>query len=181
MCQKGAAHDRHTAKHQCPDGHHARPPVVFTRGKGAYIWDSQGRRYLDFVQGWAVNALGHAPPEIAQALAEQAKALITPSPAYYNGPSLDLANTLAHSSCFDRVFFTNSGAEAVEGAIKLARRYGEFHKDGAYEIITFDGAFHGRTLATMSASGKAAFAPLFEPKVPASRRPGSTTSSPSKP
>ncbi|MGI9480185.1 MAG: acetylornithine transaminase [Hyphomicrobiaceae bacterium] len=143
-----------------------RPPVVFTRGKGAYIWDSQGRRYLDFVQGWAVNALGHAPPEIAQALAEQAKALITPSPAYYNGPSLDLANTLAHSSCFDRVFFTNSGAEAVEGAIKLARRYGEFHKDGADEIITFDGAFHGRTLATMSASGKAAFAPLFEPKVP---------------
>ncbi len=144
----------------------ARPPVVFTRGQGSYLWDSTGRRYLDFVQGWAVNALGHAPPSIAKTLAEQGATLITPSPAYYNAPSLALANTLTTQSCFDRVFFTNSGAEAVEGAIKLARRYGEFHKAGAYEIITFDGGFHGRTLATMSASGKAAFAPLFEPKVP---------------
>lgn len=143
-----------------------RPPVVFTRGEGAYLWDSTGRRYLDVVQGWAVNTLGHAPPSIAKALAEQGATLITPSPAYYNAPSLELANTLTENSCFDRVFFTNSGAEAIEGAIKLARRYGEFHKGGAYEIITFDGAFHGRTLATMSASGKASFEPLFEPKVP---------------
>lgn len=144
----------------------ARPPVVFARGDGSYLWDSNGKRYLDFVQGWAVNCLGHAPPAIAAALAEQAATLITPSPAYFNAPSLKLADALVSHTCFDRVFFTNTGAEAVEGAIKLARRFGEFHKDGAFEIITFDGGFHGRTLVTMSASGKAAFEPLFEPKVP---------------
>lgn len=144
----------------------ARPPIVFAHGAGSYLWDSNGKRYLDFVQGWAVNCLGHAPPSIATALADQAATLITPSPAYFNAPSLKLAGALVKHTCFDRVFFTNSGAEAVEGAIKLARRYGEFCKNGAFEIITFDGGFHGRTLATMSASGKASFRPLFEPKVP---------------
>jgi acetylornithine/N-succinyldiaminopimelate aminotransferase len=144
----------------------ARPPAVFVRGEGSYLWDDSGKRYLDFIQGWAVNCLGHSPPVIADALAAQAKRLLTPSPAFYNGPSLALAKALVDRSCFDRVFFANSGAEANEGAIKLARRYGALHRDGAYEIISFDGAFHGRTLATMSASGKKAFEPLFEPKVP---------------
>ncbi len=143
----------------------ARPPTVFVRGEGSYLWDDTGKRYLDFIQGWAVNCLGHSPPEVAEALAEQAKLLLTPSPAFYNGPSLKLAKALTDHSCFDQVFFTNSGAEANEGAIKLARKYGALHKNGAYEIITFEGAFHGRTLATMSASGKKAFEPLFEPKV----------------
>jgi acetylornithine/N-succinyldiaminopimelate aminotransferase len=143
----------------------ARPPAVFVRGEGSYLWDDDGKRYLDFMQGWAVNCLGHSPPEIAEALAAQAKLLLTPSPAFYNGPSLKLAKALTGHSCFDRVFFTNSGAEANEGAIKLARKYGALHRHGAYEIITFDGGFHGRTLATMSASGKKAFEPLFEPKV----------------
>ncbi len=143
----------------------ARPPVVFEKGEGSYLWDSNGKRYLDFVQGWAVNCLGHAPAHLAYALSKQANELITPSPAYFNGPCLELANKLVAHSCFDEVFFTNSGGEANEGAIKLARRFGEKHRDGAYEIITFDGAFHGRTLATMSASGKKAFEPLFEPKV----------------
>jgi len=144
----------------------ARPPTVFVRGEGSYLWDDTGKRYLDFIQGWAVNCLGHSPPQIAEALAAQAKLLLTPSPAFYNGPSLKLAKALTDHSCFDQVFFTNSGAEANEGAIKLARKYGALHKNGAYEIITFEGAFHGRTLATMSASGKKAFEPLFEPKVP---------------
>ena len=144
----------------------ARPPVVFVRGEGSYLWDDTGKRYLDFMQGWAVNCLGHSPPAVAEALAAQAKLLLTPSPAFYNGPSLKLAKALVDASCFDRVFFANSGGEANEGAIKLARRYGALHRRGAYEIITFDGAFHGRTLATMSASGKKAFEPLFEPKVP---------------
>jgi acetylornithine/N-succinyldiaminopimelate aminotransferase len=143
----------------------ARPPTVFVRGEGSYLWDDSGKRYLDFIQGWAVNCLGHSPPQIAEALAAQAKLLLTPSPAFYNGPSLKLAKALTDHSCFDQVFFTNSGAEANEGAIKLARKYGALHKNGAYEIITFEGAFHGRTLATMSASGKKAFEPLFEPKV----------------
>src|ERR1700730_7977015 len=144
----------------------ARPPSVFVRGEGSFLWDDNGKRYLDFVQGWAVNCLGHSPPEVAEALAAQAKLLLTPSPAFYNGPSLELAKALIDRSCFDQVFFANSGAEANEGAIKLARKYGTLHRNGAYEIITFEGAFHGRTLATMSASGKKAFEPLFEPKVP---------------
>jgi acetylornithine/N-succinyldiaminopimelate aminotransferase len=144
----------------------SRPPTVFVRGEGSFLWDDSGKRYLDFVQGWAVNCLGHSPPAIADALAAQAKLLLTPSPAFYNGPSLQLAKALTDHSCFDQVFFTNSGAEANEGAIKLARKYGALHKNGAYEIITFEGGFHGRTLATMSASGKKAFEPLFEPKVP---------------
>ncbi|CCD88625.1 succinylornithine transaminase, also has acetylornitine transaminase activity, PLP-dependent [Bradyrhizobium sp. ORS 285] len=144
----------------------ARPRTVFVQGKGSWLWDDSGKRYLDFIQGWAVNALGHAPPELAKALADQATRLITPSPAYFNDTSLQLAKTLTERSCFDQVFFTNSGAEANEGAIKLARKYGALRKNGAYEIITFEGGFHGRTLATMSASGKKAFEPLFEPKVP---------------
>jgi acetylornithine/N-succinyldiaminopimelate aminotransferase len=144
----------------------ARPPIVFVRGEGSLLWDDTGKRYLDFVQGWAVNCLGHSPPVVIEALGQQAKLLITPSPAFYNAPSLKLAQALVERSCFDQVFFANSGAEANEGAIKLARRYGAMHRAGAYEIITFEGGFHGRTLAAMSASGKKAFEPLFEPKVP---------------
>jgi acetylornithine/N-succinyldiaminopimelate aminotransferase len=144
----------------------ARPPLVFVRGEGSWLWDHAGRRYLDFVQGWAVNALGHCPKAIADALAAQAATLINPSPAFWNAPSARLAQRLVEHSCFDRVFFANSGAEANEGAIKLARKWGAKFRGGAYEIITFDHAFHGRTLATMSASGKPGWDALFEPKVP---------------
>jgi acetylornithine/N-succinyldiaminopimelate aminotransferase len=144
----------------------ARPPLVFVRGEGSWIWDHAGRRYLDFVQGWAVNALGHCPKPIADALAAQAATLINPSPAFWNAPSARLAQRLVERSCFDRVFFANSGAEANEGAIKLARKWGAKFRGGAYEIVTFDHAFHGRTLATMSASGKPGWDALFEPKVP---------------
>jgi acetylornithine/N-succinyldiaminopimelate aminotransferase len=148
----------------------ARPPAVFVKGEGSCLWDDAGKRYLDFMQGWAVNCLGHSPPVVAEALAAQAKLLLTPSPAFYNEPSLKLAKALVEHSCFDQVFFANSGAEANEGAIKLARKYGKLHRGGAYEIITFEGGFHGRTLATMSASGKKAFEPLFEPKVSGFRK-----------
>jgi acetylornithine/N-succinyldiaminopimelate aminotransferase len=148
----------------------ARPGHVFVRGEGSFLWDDTGKRYLDFIQGWAVNCLGHSPPAIAEAISAQARRLITPSPAYYNDTSLKLAKALTDMSCFDRVFFANSGAEANEGAIKLARKYGALRKNGAYEIVTFEGGFHGRTLATMSASGKKAFEPLFEPKVSGFRK-----------
>jgi acetylornithine/N-succinyldiaminopimelate aminotransferase len=148
----------------------ARPPAVFVKGEGSCLWDDAGKRYLDFMQGWAVNCLGHSPLVVAEALAAQAKLLLTPSPAFYNEPSLKLAKALVEHSCFDQVFFANSGAEANEGAIKLARKYGKLHRGGAYEIITFEGGFHGRTLATMSASGKKAFEPLFEPKVSGFRK-----------
>ena len=143
-----------------------RPDLVFERGQGAYLYDQNGRAYLDFVQGWAVNCLGHCPPEISAALVQQAGQLINPSPAFYNGPMIELAGLLTANSCFDRVFFANTGAEANEGAIKLARKWGRVHKDGAYEIITFDHSFHGRTLATMSASGKDGWDTLYAPQVP---------------
>ncbi|KPK27947.1 MAG: acetylornithine aminotransferase [Betaproteobacteria bacterium SG8_40] len=144
----------------------ARPPLVFVRGAGSWLWDHNGKRYLDFVQGWAVNCLGHSPSVIADALAGQSRKLITPSPAFYNEPSMQLARRIVEHSCFQKVFFANSGAEANEGAIKLARKWGALNKGGAYEIITFQDSFHGRTLATMSASGKPGFQERFEPKVP---------------
>jgi acetylornithine/N-succinyldiaminopimelate aminotransferase len=144
----------------------SRPEIVFTEGQGSWITDSQGRKYLDFVQGWAVNSLGHAPQIISDALCAQSKKLITPSPAFYNEPMIDLASALTAKSCFQQIFFTNSGAEANEGAIKLARKWGQKNKGGAYEIITTVGAFHGRTIATMSASGKPGWDVMFPPQVP---------------
>lgn len=143
----------------------SRPPLVFLRGKGSWLWDNEDKCYLDFVQGWAVNCLGHCPEIITDVLTKQSGRLLTPSPAFYNEPSMQLARLIVQHSCFHRVFFTNSGAEANEGAIKLARKWGELNKNGAYEIITFENSFHGRTLATMSASGKPQFEKLFEPKV----------------
>ena len=142
-----------------------RPQVVFVAGHGSWLTDSEGRRYLDFIQGWAVNCLGHSPRPIMTALARQAERLINCSPAFYNDQMIRLADLLARHSGLHQVFLANSGAEANEGAIKLARRWGEKHSDGAYEIITMDHGFHGRTLATMSASGKAQWEQLFEPKV----------------
>ncbi|MEX0759070.1 MAG: acetylornithine transaminase, partial [Tistlia sp.] len=143
-----------------------RPATVFLRGEGSWLFDEAGRRYLDFVQGWAVNCLGHSPEPLVRALAEQAPRLINCSPAFYNEPMVRLAAALRAASGLERSFFANSGAEANEGAIKLARKWGQVHRGGAHEIVTFDQGFHGRTLATMSASGKAAWAALFEPKVP---------------
>lgn len=143
-----------------------RPEIVFTRGAGAYLFDDRGNRYLDWVQGWAVNCLGHAPEVIAEAVAKQSRLLINPGPAFYNEPSLKLAALLTEHSCFDHVFFASSGAEANEGAIKLARKWGQLHKGGAFEIITFANGFHGRTLGTMSASGKPGWDTLFAPQVP---------------
>ncbi len=143
----------------------AKPDTVFVRGEGAWIFDADGRRYLDWVQGWAVNCLGHAPPAVAEAIARQAVTLINPSPAYYNAPAIELATLLAAESGLDQVFFANSGAEANEGAIKLARKWGRLHRGGAHEIVTFENAFHGRTLATMSASGKPGWDRMFAPQV----------------
>jgi len=143
-----------------------RPDIVFTSGKGSWLEDSTGKRYLDFMQGWAVNCLGHSPDVIIDALNVQARKLINPSPAFYNEPMARLAGLLTANSCFQKVFFANSGAEANEGAIKLARKWGRLNKAGAYEIITFDHSFHGRTLATMSASGKPGWDTIYAPQVP---------------
>ena len=146
-----------------------RPQIVFTEGAGMWMTDHTGKRYLDYLQGWAVNCLGHAPQCITDALTAQAKKLLNPSPAFFNEPSIALAGLLTAHSCFDRVFFANSGAEANEGAIKLARKYGKKFKnangENRYEIITFDHSFHGRTLATMSASGKPGWDTMYAPQV----------------
>jgi len=142
-----------------------RPPVVFVEGHGSWLKDRDGKEYLDFIQGWAVNCLGHSPRVLVEAIARQAEILINCSPAYYNGQMIKLADLIVKHSCLQRVFFANSGAEANEGAIKLARKWGQKYRHGAYEIITMDHAFHGRTLATMSASGKPEWQQLFEPKV----------------
>jgi len=146
-----------------------RPELVFTEGAGMWLTDHTGKRYLDYLQGWAVNCLGHSPQCIQDALAVQSKKLINPSPAFYNEPSIELASILTKNSCFDRVFFANSGAEANEGAFKLARKWGKLNKNAAgenrYEIITFDHSFHGRTIAAMSASGKAGWDTIYAPQV----------------
>jgi acetylornithine/N-succinyldiaminopimelate aminotransferase len=147
-----------------------RPPLVFTEGQGMWLTDHNGKRYLDWLQGWAVNCLGHSPQCLQDALVAQAKKVINPSPAFFNEPSIKLASMLTEHSCFDRVFFANSGAEANEGAIKLARKWGKIHKNATgenrFEIITFEHSFHGRTLATMSASGKEGWDTMFAPQVP---------------
>jgi len=142
-----------------------RPDVIMVEGRGSWLTDNNGKRYLDFLQGWAVNCLGHCNPGMIEALNAQAKKLINPSPAFYNEPMIGLSNLLTANSCFNKVFFANSGAEANEGAIKLARKWGQLNKSGAFEIITFDHSFHGRTLATMSASGKPGWDTMFAPQV----------------
>lgn len=142
-----------------------RPDVVMVEGAGSWLTDNNGKRYLDFLQGWAVNCLGHSNPGMIAALNAQAKKLINPSPAFYNEPMIGLSNLLTAHSCFNKVFFANSGAEANEGAIKLARKWGQLNKNGAFEIITFDHSFHGRTIATMSASGKPNWDIMFAPQV----------------
>jgi acetylornithine/N-succinyldiaminopimelate aminotransferase len=130
-----------------------------------YIWDTEGKKYLDFIGGWAVNSLGHSPEVIKKALKKQADKLINGSPYFYNKPMIKLAKLLTKNSCFDKVFFMSTGAEANECAIKLARKYGQKNLNGANEIITFVNGFHGRTLVTMAATGKEKWKNLFPPRV----------------
>lgn len=141
---------------------YARQPLVITRGEGCWVWDDAGNRYLDLVAGIAVNVLGHAHPAVADALATQARTLLTTSNLYYTVPQLELADALLARSPFDRAFFTNSGTEANEAAIKLARRHGG--PRGATEIVSLLNSFHGRTLGSLAATGQpkyqAPFAPL---------------------
>ena len=143
-----------------------RQPVVIVRGDGTKVWDVDGKEYLDFTSGWAVNNAGHANEEIANAIAEQARTLLQTSNQFYTIPQLQLAESLVENSALDKVFFCNSGAEANEGAMKLARRYGARHKNGAFEIITALDSFHGRTMANVSATGQPHYQELFQPIPP---------------
>jgi acetylornithine aminotransferase/acetylornithine/N-succinyldiaminopimelate aminotransferase len=153
-------------EHRYVMGTFKRLPVTLVEGRGVTVRDSEGREYLDLVAGIAVNVLGHAHPAVTRALAEQAGRLIHTSNLYYTEPQVALAQKLVELSFPSRVFFANSGAEANEAAIKLARKWGKLHRDGAFEIITTQDAFHGRTLTTVTAGGKDAYSAPFAPLPP---------------
>ena len=143
-----------------------RQPVVIVKGDGTKVWDVDGKEYLDFTSGWAVNNAGHANEAIADAISEQARTLLQTSNQFYSVPQLQLAEALVENSALDKVFFCNSGAEANEGAMKLARRYGAKNKNGAFEIVTALNSFHGRTMANVSATGQPHYQELFQPIPP---------------
>lgn len=144
-----------------------RQPLSIVRGRGAKVYDLEGREYLDFVGGIAVNVLGHGHPDLVHAIQRQAAQLIHTSNLYYTEPQVKLAKLLVDHSFADRVFFCNSGAEANEAAIKLARRYGhEQHGSARFEIITMKNSFHGRTMATITATGQDKVQKGFEPLLP---------------
>ena len=143
-----------------------RMPVVLVRGQGTRVWDEHGKAYLDFFGGPAAISLGHCHPVVVQALTEQARTLIHVSNAVYSIPQVQFAHLLIEHSAFDRVFFCNSGAEANEGAIKLARKWGKEQKNGAYEIISTENAFHGRTLAMVTAGGTEKYSAPYAPLPP---------------
>ena len=140
-----------------------RLPVTFVRGQGCLVYDEAGREYLDLVAGIAVNLLGHSHPEVAAAVAGQAKTLIHTSNLYYTQPQVELARRLVELSFPSRVFLCNSGAEANEAAIKIARKWGARNRNGAFQIITTLGSFHGRTLATVTAGGQPKYSDPFKP------------------
>lgn len=144
-----------------------RYPVVLTRGKGSRVWDDRGREYLDFLSGIAVCNLGHCHPRIVKAIREQARKLLHVSNFFYTEPQAELAALLTRHSFADRIFFCNSGAEANEAALKLARKYAHDHSGGKrFEIITMEYSFHGRTLATLTATGQEKFHKGFLPLLP---------------
>ena len=143
-----------------------RQPVVIVKGEGSRVWDADGKEYLDFVAGWAVDNLGHSHPVITQAIVEQAGTLLQTSNQFYTVPQIQLAELLVENSCLDQVFFGNSGAEANEGALKLAKRYGKLNRDGAYEVITAFNSFHGRTATTVAATGQPHYQESFLPLQP---------------
>ncbi len=146
---------------------YARMPITMRKGRGMKVWDSNGKEYLDFVGGIAVNCLGHCHPRVVIALQKQAQRLLHVSNLYQIEPQIKLAKLLIKHSFADKVFFCNSGAEANEAAIKLARKYAKDHaSNDRYEIITAHGSFHGRTLATLSASGQEKLQKGFEPLMP---------------
>ena len=140
-----------------------RQPMVIERGEGTRVWDTDGNEYLDFIAGIAVNNLGHCHPVVTEAIREQAGKLVQTSNLFYTTPQLELAEALVESSGMDKVFFANSGVEANEGAIKLARKYGRLHRGGAQSVITTLNSFHGRTLGMIAATGQPAYQQAWLP------------------
>ncbi len=143
-----------------------RLPVTLVRGEGTRVWDDDGKEYLDFIAGIASDTLGHADPVLADVIARQARTLIHVSNIFYTEPQIELGELLIEHSALDRVFFANSGAEANEAAIKLARKWGIQNRDGGYEIIAATDGFHGRTMTTVAATGTPAYREPFGPPTP---------------
>ena len=144
-----------------------RPPVVFTRGEGVYIYDQAGKQYLDFASGIAVTALGHSHPVWLEALISQAGELTHVSNLFHTVPHVELARALVENSFADRVFFCNSGAEANEAAFKFARRWAERRQgEGKTEVVAFEGGFHGRTMGALSVTHKHKYRHPFQPLIP---------------
>ena len=143
-----------------------RQPVVIDKAAGVHVWDVEGKEYLDFTAGWAVTNLGHCHPSVTNMIKKQSETLLQTSNQFYTKPQLLLAEILVEQSCLDKVFFCNSGAEAVEGACKLAKKYGKTEKNGAFEIITALNSFHGRTQATLAATGQPKYQETFKPLLP---------------
>ncbi len=141
----------------------SRYPLVLSHGDGPYVFDTEGKKYIDFLAGIAVNVLGHGHPLLAKAVCEQAGKLIHCSNLYYTEPQVQLIEKLARMSGLDKVFIANSGAEANEGAMKLARKYGKLNCQDKYEIVTAEHSFHGRTLATLTATGQPKYQEGYEP------------------
>jgi acetylornithine/N-succinyldiaminopimelate aminotransferase len=150
-------------EHQYYQGTFKRQPITLVRGQGVRVWDSDGKEYLDLVAGIAVNVLGHCHPAIIEAVQQQVTQLVHVSNLYYNIRQIELAEQLGILSGGMRSFFSNSGAEANEGAIKLARKYGRMYRNGAFEIISMERSFHGRTLATTAATGQAYYQASWGP------------------
>ena len=144
-------------------GNYARYPVSFEKGEGVYLYDEKGKRYIDMLAGIAVNTLGYNYPALTEAICDQAKKILHVSNLFYIKPQIEVAKILVENSCGDKVFFCNSGAEANEAAIKLARRYFYDKKENRFTIITFEGGFHGRTLATVKATAQPKYQEGFEP------------------
>lgn len=143
-----------------------RLPITLVRGEGTRVWDDEGNEYLDFIAGIASDTLGHADEGLAEVISKQARTLIHVSNIFYTVPQIELGEWLIEHSVLDRVFFANSGAEANEAAIKLARKWGIQNRDGAYEIISTHNSFHGRTLTTVAATGTPAYREPFGPPTP---------------
>ena len=143
-----------------------RQPVVIVKGQGTIVWDEDDKEYLDFTAGWAVNNLGHCHPALVKAVQEQAQTLMQTSNQFFTVPQINLAQVLIDNSCLDRIFLSNSGAEANEGVIKRARKYGKLNRNGAYEVITALNSFHGRTLTMAAATGQPHYQEQWQPLAP---------------
>jgi acetylornithine/N-succinyldiaminopimelate aminotransferase len=147
-----------------------RPEPRMVRGAGSYLWDHTGKQYLDFIQGWAVNALGHSPEAVRAAVHAQLEQVLNVGPAHFNDPALKLTERLCELSGLAAAFLGNSGAEANDAAVKLCRKWGQRQRGGAYEVITTHGGFHGRTLAMTSATGKPGWDQAFPPAIEGFRK-----------